>query len=126
MVLVGLPLIAISLRVSGYRKTRHRLEQSSAPSESRQHTANDLVEAESLAKLASIAGNRLPIQATCLRQALLVYWMLRRKGLLPELRIGVQKVQGNMDAHAWVELDGTPVGQTDLTHKPFPAHQVSG
>ena len=61
-----------------------------------------------LGRLARIAGRYVPANGSCLRQSLLVWWLLRRKGLPAELRIGVQKQEG-FAAHAWVELARQPV-----------------
>ena len=57
---------------------------------------------------------RIP-RASCLTQALAADAMLRRSGRLPNLQIGVVKDRDLLEAHAWVELDGTVlVGNHDL------------
>ena len=61
-----------------------------------------------LGRLTRIAGRYVPANGSCLRQSLLVWWLLRRKGVPAELRIGVRKQEG-FAAHAWVELAGQPV-----------------
>ncbi len=61
-----------------------------------------------LGRLARIAGRYVPANGSCLRQSLLVWWLLRRKGMPAVLRIGVQKQDG-FSAHAWVEVAGQPV-----------------
>jgi hypothetical protein len=54
-------------------------------------------------------------RATCLSQALAADAMLRRAGRTPTLRIGVAKEGGSLEAHAWLELDGSVlVGDHDL------------
>jgi hypothetical protein len=116
----GLMAIAVLLRVFGVVRARRWLEgfpQNAAP---RQANSDDLRTAQRLAHLADIAGRRGAINATCLRQSLLIYWLLRRRGLAPELKIGVRKEEGRFDAHAWVELQGVALGQANLTHSPFP------
>ncbi|WP_324649615.1 lasso peptide biosynthesis B2 protein [Georgenia sp. H159] len=45
-----------------------------------------------------------PFNGTCLRRALLGAHVLRRRD--HAVRIGVQKIGGEVKAHAWVELDG--------------------
>ncbi len=55
------------------------------------------------------AGSRMAA-TTCLVEALVADTMLHRNGYSPSLKIGVR--QGrlmSLDAHAWVECDGTPV-----------------
>jgi len=116
---LALPLIATSLRWFGYVKTHHRLARWSPCAGSRTATPEELQSAERLALLASIAGRHGVITATCLRQSLLLFWWLRRRGLNPVIRIGVCKQDTALDAHAWVELDGSALAQGDRTHQPF-------
>lgn len=52
-----------------------------------------------------------PYGDTCLRHALVLGQRLRR--LSPSLRVGVAKVDGEVRAHAWLEVDGgvlDPIG----------------
>jgi hypothetical protein len=53
------------------------------------------------------AGRYVP-GATCLTKSLALAWMLRGRGVVAEVRIGV-KTTGGFDAHAWVECDGVAV-----------------
>jgi hypothetical protein len=46
----------------------------------------------------------------CLREALVAGRILRRQG--PALRLGAATADGDLVAHAWVELDGGVVGRT--------------
>jgi hypothetical protein len=54
------------------------------------------------------AAARLPWHPTCLRQALAVQRMLRRRGIPGQLRLGVTSPT-NPSAHAWVTVEGEPV-----------------
>ena len=125
ILMLGLPLVSLALRVFGYVKTRRWLERNSSVEPRRTATPGELEAAENLAQLAAIAGRHGPVNTTCLRQSLLVYWRLRRLGLSPELKLGVRKVEAVMDAHAWVELEGSALAPAEITHLPFPPHQVS-
>jgi hypothetical protein len=118
--MMALPVIAALLRVFGVVRTRRWLVQSSGNATPRTANSDDLQSAERLARLTDIAGRRGAVTATCLRQSLLIYWLLRRRGFAPELKIGVRKEQAAFDAHAWVELAGIALGQADLAHSPFP------
>lgn len=118
--MLGLPAIAALLRVSGLVRTRHWLERLSQNAGTHHVRPADLQAAEELARLADIAGRRGTITATCLRQSLLIYGLLRRRGFAPELKIGVRKEGAGFDAHAWVELQGVALGQANLVHSPFP------
>lgn len=123
--MAALPLIAMALQVFGYRRTRIWLEQRSHRPGARRADASDLTDAQELANIASIAGRHGAIQATCLRQSLLLHWLLRRRGLDPQLRLGVRKHEGDFDAHAWIELDGVALAQRDLLHRPLFAIEKS-
>ena len=48
-----------------------------------------------------------PFGDTCLRQALVCGWLLRR--LRPTLQLGVARVDGEVRAHAWLVVAGTVV-----------------
>ena len=122
MLLIGLPAMAVAVRLFGYVRTRRWLEARSSRGGERSANPAELDAAERLARLAATAGRRGPINTTCLRQSLLVYWLLRRRGLAPELKIGVRKQDAMLDAHAWVELDGRSLDPVKTaTHQPFAA-----
>lgn len=117
--LLGLPVIAGLLRVFGYVRTQSLLRRLSGRRPLRAGTIEDLQRAERLAALTALAGKRGLLAVTCLRQALLLDWLLRRRGLASEIRLGVRKRDGDFDAHAWVELAGVALGQADLRHQAF-------
>lgn len=123
MVLLGmmlaLPVLSAGLRMFGYARMRRWVESATARDSTRVVAPHDLAQSERIAQLAGIAGRHGPIHATCLRQALLVYGLLRRRGLAPELKIGVRRGDAAPDMHAWVELEDTPLGQARLEHVPF-------
>jgi hypothetical protein len=74
-----------------------------------------LPEVQSIGELVNLAARRSPFPATCLTRSLLLGWMLARRGISSELRIGVQLHQGVFAAHAWVECQGVPVNdQPDI------------
>ena len=122
---LALPLIEAALRLFDYQQTQRWLERHSRHAGSRRASPSDLSAAQDLANLASIAGRHGVIKATCLRQSLLLYWLLRRRGLDPQLKLGVRKQDGIFDAHAWVELEGVALAQTDRAHHPFEIKQDS-
>jgi hypothetical protein len=59
-----------------------------------------------LAWLVEVAGRYAPVKATCLKQALVLSWLLGRRGIATTLRIGVARGGGSFEAHAWLEQDG--------------------
>lgn len=109
--LLLLPIVDLQLRRLGLRDTRAWLARRRGAPSPRPCTAAELVDADSLAELAAIAGRRGLYANTCLRQALAVQWWLERRGLQPQLRIGALRAGQDLDAHAWIELDGVPLAQ---------------
>ncbi|WP_420456084.1 lasso peptide biosynthesis B2 protein [Rubrivirga sp.] len=47
----------------------------------------------------------------CLPQSLVLYRILARAGRQPRLQIGVRHDGPGLDGHAWVTLDGRPLGE---------------
>ena len=56
---------------------------------------------------------------TCLRQSLALQWLLSRQGIQTELRFGVRREAGKLDAHAWLEYQGEPIGETTSPEEQF-------
>lgn len=59
-----------------------------------------------LSWLVEVAGRYAPVTATCLKRALVLSWLLGRRGTQTELRIGVARQEGRIRAHAWLDYDG--------------------
>ncbi len=68
--------------------------------------------ADSIARtawLVDIAGRYAPVHVTCLTRALVLSWLLGRKGIVTGLRIGVVRREGGLTAHAWLEWEGREI-----------------
>jgi hypothetical protein len=72
---------------------------------------------ERTAHRVAVAGAFFPGRAVCLEQSLALYLLLRRRGVLAELRLGV--TPSPFHAHAWVEVDGAPVNEDEETVAKF-------
>ena len=59
-----------------------------------------------LSWLVEVAGRYAPVKATCLKRALVLSWLLGRRGTKTELRMGVARYDGKLTAHAWLQCDG--------------------
>jgi integrase len=66
-----------------------------------------------VAQLLAAAARHHLRPMTCLTRSLALRELLRRQDVPTELRIGVRREDGELRAHAWVEHDGTPVGDSD-------------
>ncbi|MBE0625932.1 MAG: lasso peptide biosynthesis B2 protein [Burkholderiales bacterium] len=104
-----LPLFWIGLHVFGLPRLHawlNRSVQVARPSRYRQEPA-------AMGALVNIAGDHGPWPSTCLTRSLLLGWLLHRRGVPSELRIGVRLDEGRLEAHAWVECDGKPINDAE-------------
>jgi hypothetical protein len=117
-----LPVIDLSLRSVGFQRSWAWLARF-APAETAMGTVNAdaAAAAARLAWLARAIGARSPWRTSCLRQALAVWWLLRRRRLPAELKIGVIRRNPPFQAHAWVELDGVALDPDAAAHQAFPS-----
>lgn len=67
--------------------------------------------ADRLAALVTAAARHHLLPMTCLPRALALQALLRRNGIQAELRIGVRREGGALQAHAWIEHAGSPIGE---------------
>jgi transglutaminase superfamily protein len=96
-----LPAMALRLRVEGLSRLRSRVERVSG--------GRDALSIDRVARLVDIAARHSPVRVGCLPRALALQWLLRRRGIEADLRLGVRKEGDRLDAHAWVEHAGTPL-----------------
>lgn len=59
------------------------------------------------------AAGRHVVRVPCLTRAIALARILGRRGVKTNVRLGVRQVDGRLDAHAWVELDGRPVNDDE-------------
>ena len=97
-----LPLAGLVLRFGRYQSVFSVLLKVT-PLKERRSTADPLREARRTAELVNAAVRRGPYDATCLRRSLVLWWLLRRRGIDSRLRIGARTDGDNFSAHAWVE-----------------------
>lgn len=104
--LLWLPLISLGLRLFGYGRVQGFLARKDAEPRSMTDAA---ARARSAARLVAAAARRSPTRPTCLPTALTLQWLLRRQGIATDLRLGVRRREGKIEAHAWVEHQGEPL-----------------
>lgn len=72
-----------------------------------------LVSAAQLHRLVGMAARLHLLPMTCLVRANTLCWMLSRRGIPAQLRIGANKTSYEIHTHAWVEIEGQPVGEAE-------------
>jgi hypothetical protein len=58
-------------------------------------------------------GGRVLVSSNCLERSLVLYRLFSRAGANPRLVLGTVVQQSAVCGHAWVEVDGEPVGEPD-------------
>jgi hypothetical protein len=109
-----LPCVAAGLRLFGLRRTHAWLSARACA-----HAGIARLAPREVARLVSIAARRGPYRAKCLPAALTLQHLLRRAGVASELRLGVRKVDGRLDAHAWIEHEGNALMEAADVHSRY-------
>ena len=114
-----LPLVHCALFFPGYMRSMKLIEKLTpirsvdpAPG-----AAETLHVARQTAWLVSIAARHGFFKASCLRQALLLWWLLRGQGIKSQIRFGAHRNKDQLEAHAWVEMDGKVISMGEKTQK---------
>ena len=119
--LVMLPMTAVGLRVLGLRRVQAIL--STHPRAAASPRGDDLLHARQVARLVAAAARHGPYRASCLPMSLTLQRLLRERGIDVDLRLGVRKAAGGLEAHAWVERHGEPIAEAATVHERFAAFE---
>ena len=123
LALLLLPMIALGLRLSGLRRIRTLLADRKALAQSEAEVEHALAKATSVARLVAAAARHGPYKAKCLPVALTLAWLLQRRGMSTNLRLGVRKAAARLEAHAWIEYRGVPLIDTAEVLERFTAFE---
>ena len=116
-----LPLTGLAMRLMGFRRWQKMLLRlaprtivgATIPSQ------DSLQLAYGIARMVHAAERHGLGRSNCLRQSLVLWWLMRRRGIVGELRIGVRKQAQGFQAHAWVQLHGAVVSDLDDVHQHY-------
>ena len=98
------PVVEFGLRFAPFRTVPTHVR----PQRQSGRKARDPMSAipERAAYCVEVASRFYPFRPTCLKKALVLCWLLRRKGFDVQVQIGAARDRGRLDAHAWVEHQG--------------------
>lgn len=114
---VLVPLLHLSVRWLNFPRTHRWLSRRIHP---RNRPAADVVDRWVTATTRVQAHS--PYPGNCLSRSLALWWMLRRRGVEATLQLGVA-LAGPFAAHAWVEVEGLVLNDTqDVTIRYTPMH----
>jgi transglutaminase superfamily protein len=117
----GLAATWLGLRLAGFRRWGNLLIRLLP---TKIHATNDVrsevtTSAQQISRLELAATRNFPLRTNCLEQSLVLWWLLQRRGIAAELRIGARKDADRFEAHAWVELDGKVLNEPGEEHIHF-------
>ena len=95
----------VSLKLKGFRPAAERATPVGAPNSG----ALDRQQLDEAARAVRRGSNTLGI-GTCLSRSLALRKLLDRQGIRADLRIGVGSGSREFRAHAWLEINGKPIG----------------
>ncbi len=109
-----LQVVAVAIRLCSFRKLTlwmiHRFPKEPAALKRKASIAMAL----QITRRVLRVNRRMRIfPASCLVESITLWWMLRRRKIPADLRIGVRTITGSFDSHAWVELHGTVLNDID-------------
>jgi hypothetical protein len=101
-----LPVVRVGLEALGLRRLQQRLAAGRPSSfEHARLTQAELVRARRVARLVAVASDLTG--GSCLARSIVLARILENKGIAVQLRIGVRRGEQGIEAHAWVEADGS-------------------
>lgn len=75
--------------------------------------------ARTTARMIEAASRHGIVRGNCLSKSIALRWLLRRKGIHAPLRIGARKAGNGLEAHAWVELDGQIINDSEEVRESY-------
>lgn len=112
---VLLVLARLAMVAFGFQRTATLVDRLSRAGDLRIEVSHAQVRAAKYA--VSFAAAFVPARILCLERSLVLYYGLRRRGVAVALRLGVRAYP--FAAHAWVELEGSPVNENSDFLKDF-------
>lgn len=117
--LCGLPGVYLNLRLFGFKNYLTRLQH--IPLAAIPPGIETASVPARISYLVNGAARLLFRREACLERSLLLWTLLRRRGIESELKIGVATEESTMRAHAWVEIDGEPINEQPQISEKFAA-----
>lgn len=116
-----LPVNVLGLRVFGFRRWQAALEKLLA----KRQTNSVIATAPDIARVVNLVSAQM-FRAICLPRSMTLWWMLGRRGIASELRIGVRKEASIFTAHAWLECQGIVLNDSAEVSTNFAAFAPAG
>jgi Transglutaminase-like superfamily len=116
---LGLAATSMGLRIAGFQRWKTMTARLTRNKMRTTETVASVETASQIARIELAVARRLPFSTNCLEQSLVLLWLLRRRGIPAELRIGARKQSNRFEAHAWVEFKGAVLNDAGDEHLHF-------
>jgi hypothetical protein len=116
-----LPAVSVMLRLRGLGSCLALCRRLVVTQQDRATSAQAYGDVAAIGRMVRLAAVYGPYRASCLPRSVVLWVLLRHRGLSPDIRIGVRKPGLRFEAHAWVELEGRPLEADSGTEPPFAA-----
>ncbi|MHB8525656.1 MAG: lasso peptide biosynthesis B2 protein [Candidatus Acidiferrales bacterium] len=70
-------------------------------------------EVQTASRIVDAASRHGLVRGNCLSKSITLWWLLRRRGIPVRLRLGARRTGDQFEAHAWVELDGRVINDSE-------------
>jgi Transglutaminase-like superfamily len=117
--LVALVATRAGLRLVGFRRWENFLARFTPTLKSQNFDVLLTATAQVVARTESVAARNIFFRPSCLERSLVLWWLLRRRGIRAEVRVGARGRGANFEAHAWIECDGTFLNEGESGHHHF-------
>lgn len=109
-----IPIVEVWLRKSSFRKTQKGLQKLALFLPAKRRKLDELETGHNIANVVDLGIQRYSIYpADCLVRSLVLQYVLSRYRIVSELILGVRNMTGQFEAHAWVEVDNTPLNERE-------------
>lgn len=116
---LGLATTWIGLRLAGFQRWTF-IMKSFAPLPNDEKVNPRIIDsAQVVSRMQQSAARNLFFQPNCLEQSIVLWWILRRRGIHSDVRIGARRQADGFKAHAWVECGGAVLNEFQGVHRHF-------
>lgn len=115
----------LGLRCLGFKRWRDELNRWTRRPQWGYIAENETLTIGRTLYLMQLAQRGSPHHGNCLSQSLTLWSLLKRQGIESDLRIGVRHMDGQFEAHAWIERDGQPLNDVSDVQDRFAAFSKS-
>ena len=125
--IVLFPVVAFSVRMRGFKHTQNSLRRFiRKDSDLTEPTEDEMEKARVIARMVAVAAGHGVYKANCLKQSLLLWWLLLQHGIKSEIVFGIgTAIHEDFNAHAWVECGGINLSDSEEVQQQFAAFEKS-